>query len=311
MKRKMRILGLILSAGALLSMMCMTGCSDGTKGAAEVSAEVTAEATETATPEPTPEESPTEEPSAEPSYVSYGKESEDAYKVLLTNGTEQDIKELKTRNSDDSEFGDNVIPSNTSVRPDETFRLYVERKSASAEPSEAAEGGDAADGREIAFNETYDISLTFADGKEAVLYDLGLDDIKEAVILFSVEADVAYVSYVSTATEQTVSTLDAQIARSRDEAAAALEATAASDAPAPRTTGGDKTAQTGGEGGNKPAQTADKTNEAAGNEAPAQAAAEVVDTPQQTIDDTEIGPGDDGLEQDIGECIEDNVVWND
>lgn len=326
MKRGFRKWGIALGALAMSAVLVTAGCADGDVTADEVTAAPAATQTETPTPEPTAvEETQTLEPSAEPSYVTFGTETADGYSVIFTNGTGQEIRQIRVRNSDEIEYGDDLMPSDTFVLPDETFRLNVPHdpeadspsaSAASSAESVAMDGEEAGDTRAIAFNDTYDIQLQFADGREATLYDLGLADIDTAIIAYSAEADVAYISYVSTVTKETVSTLDAQIARSRDEAAAALEE---------ELEAAEHTATPAG-GGSSSGSSSSSSNESSGSSSSSEGSSSGGSTgadessSSSSEDESSSGGSDSGSsessggdepEQDLGECIEDNVIWND
>lgn len=321
MRSEIRNWGTVLGALALSAVLFTAGCADGSVSAQSAAAEPSAELTQSPTPEPTAvEETQTLEPSTEPSYVTFGTETADGYSVVFTNGTGQEIRQIRVRNSDEQEYGSDLVPSGTVVLPDETFRLDVPKSTPEIPSAEAAEspsnGEEAGDTREILYNETYDILLTFGDGREAALYDLGLSDIDTAIIAYSAEADVAYISYVSTTTKETVSTLDAQIARSRDEAAAALEEELGSGA-------GDHSPTQGGSSASQKTDTSDDASAGAsgsgsgsssGGSGAGEGSSSSYEEDSSSGDDTgssEDSSSDSEPEQELGECIEDNIVWND
>lgn len=334
MKRRIMKFGIACGAMALSTMLCFAGCASG-EVQDTATPEPTQEATQTPTPEPTEEPTETPEPSPEPSYVTFGTESPDAYAVVFTNGTGQDITGIKVRNSDKTEFGQNMIPDGTVVLTDETFRLCIPKENASEaaasgaaedtseEPAaEANTSSSEIDERDIQFNETYDIELTFGDGKTATLYDLGLKDMDTALIAYSTEESVAYVSYVSTVTKETVSTLDAQIAHSRDEAAAALEEenqNTEAAAPATSKTSASQSSSNESSGGASSSGGGESSSSGGSESSGSGSSGGGGSSPSY---DEEESSGDGGSydepsyeesepEQGIGECIEDNIVWND
>lgn len=220
-----------IGAAAMALVFTVSGCADTQAREAITPTPTEVVVTPAPTEEPTPE--PTETPTPEPSYVSFGEETSDSLSAVFENGTEQAIKGIAVRSSEEKDFGEDLMQEGEQIAPGEMFRVFVspaDTQDASASPSEEAAASDAsaADPEEVGmpdvqFNETYDIRLTLADDTQPVLYDLGFDDIDTGVITYSASDEVAYVTYVSTKTAQTISTLDAQIARVTDEAAALAE----------------------------------------------------------------------------------------
>lgn len=337
---------------SLAAVFCVAGCSaqEPAAEASSVSNVPTIEVTETPTPEPTVEVTKTPEPSPTPSYTTFGTESPSNVALLLTNETGQDITGIRLRNSDSSEYDKNMIPDDAKVVAGEEFRLYIDPAAvdaaASAEASEGSEDEpekteepepvEDADGRSVVFNKTYDMELTFEDETEAVLYDIGLDDLDKGEICYSAEDKVAYLKYTSLKTNEPVDTLQAQIARSRDEAAAREEEgseseESSSSGGSSQTSSGSSTgsqssssgggssdeSESSGSGGSSEESESSggsSEEESSGGESSEESGGSE-EEPSGGGSEEESSGGESGgeaePEQEIGDCIEDNVVWND
>lgn len=297
---KTRIRAAAALGAVALFTIALAGCS---KEEPQKTPEVSA--TEVTTPEPTEEPTPeptlTPEPTVEPSYLVLGDDSEEAYHILFTNGTAMDLVGVQIKESSSDEYEADLLANGTAIVPDETFQLCYSPQSETLADDVSA--GDAADGRAVVFNSTYDMQLTCSDGAQFVLYDLGFEDMKDATIMFSTEDSIGYVTYTSIATGDPVDTLPAQLAH------AAAEQEAASSPAVSNETGrssgssssdsSDSSSGSSGSSGESSSGAGSTSNESSGGSA---------------ADDSS-SSGDSGSasepDQVFDDCLEDNIVWND
>lgn len=155
-------------------------------------------------------------------YQVIGNESEDAYKVLLTNSVGQDIKGIAIKTSDKEEYPANMMKTDEVLKDGDTAELYY-----TPETTEAAD----IESTEKAVNIVYNVQLTFADDSVYELSSFGFDDIKETAEL-CLEDEVVFIKYISAATDDEISTKEQEIGAKEQKAAEEAAAKAAEEAAA-------------------------------------------------------------------------------
>ena len=153
-------------------------------------------------------------------------DGENVYKVVLENKTGKDIVGFSIKDSSMTEFPENMLEENDIFENDEKRNLFYDATSAvkAAENQETGEDGSAK-----VLNPQMDIQLTFEDQTSLILTAFPFGDVEEAQICL--EDEVAFVQYESLASEELVSTKEAEL-RIKTEAEAAAQAQAEAEAAA-------------------------------------------------------------------------------
>lgn len=162
--------------------------------------------------EPETEMSEDKEVEKEEEYKIIGKESEDAYKLLLTNHTGDKITGFTVKASNAEEASQNLLESGMIIENEEIVCAYY-----TPEDVEAEAGSE----QQI----TYDFSPAYEDGHTVEITGLGLDDIEQAELWF--EDEVGFVKYKSADSGKEISTKETALAlkaQKQAEAAAAEQA---------------------------------------------------------------------------------------
>ena len=126
--------------------------------------------------------------------------SEGIFRVELTNKTGSAITGFAIKESADAQYPDNMLPSGQTFGADEMRVLYYT-------PAEAAASDSSADTGEKQLEPLYSANVTFEDGSSLEWRDIPFGDMEEAELCL--EDGILYVNYVSTATGENVSTLEA------------------------------------------------------------------------------------------------------
>ena len=198
----------------------------------------------------------TKEEEKEPEYAAIGTETDGARSILITNGTEADIKAFVVRSDGDNDSRDNLLAEGEVFAKGETRRFFYDTDSAGKAAEETADAEKkeeaSADEDQPEAKETpveYRIVLTFADDTKKILHQFPMEDAEEAVI--KADGKVCFIEYKSMSQKETVSTLESEQAirqaaiekrkakkaaakKAREEAKAAKEAAAAAKAEAER-----------------------------------------------------------------------------
>lgn len=183
---------------AVLSLLA--GCASQSGAPVQVSATMPPQIETTPEPEAAPESE--EEPEyAEESLLTIGvaAEGEDVFAVVIKNDTGADITALSVKDSFQQAFPESLISEGDVFEAGEERILFYD---ATAAIESARENGD----DEPAF----DMSVTLADGRTAVMHDFPFDDMENGDI--RCEDGVAFVVYRSISEEREISTLDAELA---------------------------------------------------------------------------------------------------
>ena len=138
----------------------------------------------------------TEEKTDEPTLRSFGKESETAYKLTVTNSTGQAMKAFNIEDDVDHEKSE-ILTDDEVIDDGEQVIIYLE-------PSDAKEEQE---DDEIAIRTLYIVSFTLEDDSEFTLMDMSFDEIDTFKV--KVEEDVAYITYKDE-DDKEQSTLDAE-----------------------------------------------------------------------------------------------------
>ncbi len=158
----------------------------------------------------------------EKKYETIGNKTDDAYEILLTNKSGQDITAISVKSADKKDWPDNMILSGKKFVKDATVKFYYT-------PSKA--DSDANAKTDKAVNPAYDVKLTLADGTECQMTDFPFADMEEGTIKY--EDKVAFVEYTSKETKDKVSTKEQELGlKAQREKAAADKAKADADAKA-------------------------------------------------------------------------------
>ena len=89
-------------------------------------------------------EEPAEKEEPENTCQVIGRESEDAYDILLTNKTDNVITGIQIKSSKQTEYPANMMGSSQKIEKDETVELYYTPETAKEDqPEEAESGGNA------------------------------------------------------------------------------------------------------------------------------------------------------------------------
>ena len=169
--------------------------------------------------EPVKEEAVTEE-EPEETYQVIGRESEDAYDILLTNKTGKVIKGIQVKSSEQKEYPANMMAGSQKIEKDETIELYYTSEAAEKSESKEADSDkedesedtkkDTPEIADAVMNVVYSLQITFEDGTSQELTSFAVDDIEEAEICY--EEEVAFLTYESKSEDVEISTKEAELA---------------------------------------------------------------------------------------------------
>lgn len=157
-------------------------------------------------------------------YQVIGRESKDAYDILMTNKTGNVITGIQVKTSEQTEYPANMMGSSQKIAKDETVEFFYMSETAEKDKSDEADldGEDTVkDTPEITdsvINIGYSLKLTFEDGSVHELTSFAVDDIEEVDICY--EEEVAFFAYESKSMEMEISTKEAELALRTDRQAA-------------------------------------------------------------------------------------------
>lgn len=195
MKKRLFVLAGILSIGVLLS-----GCGK----------------------EEPEEKKEVKEKEPEVTYQVIGRESEDAYDILMTNDTKNVITGIQIKNSEQTEYPANMMSGGQKIEKGETVELYYtletlpEDKAGEDSPAEGVE--DKPEIADAVVNITYSVQLTFEDGTVHELSSFAVDDVDEVTLCY--EDEVTFLTYKSKSQNVEISTKEAELALKSDREAA-------------------------------------------------------------------------------------------
>ena len=194
---------ILMITAAVLTLLA-AGC---VKKKAEV-IEVTPTPAPTATPTVAPA-TPTPAPTATPAPRMIGTKTSTSKFVYLTNNTNKDIREFYLRVSGAEEWGNNLVPSESSVKAAEQVQLYYS-------PSGSAEQSTGETENTQSAASAYDLKLVDRDGNAYEISGAQLTDMEKATIRYEDEEDMLYLSYMSVSEKKEKDTKNSSSASSSD-----------------------------------------------------------------------------------------------
>ncbi|MBU5481084.1 hypothetical protein [Blautia sp. MSJ-19] len=163
----------------------MAGCGF-SKSAAEV--------TPTPIATPTPTEVPatvTPVPTSTPAPKVIGVKTSQAKYIYLTNGLQDDLREIYLMTSGGTDWGKNLIPSESSVKASEQVQMFYTPETTASDSSDESE--------ESASTTVYDLKIVTSKGEAYEIYSVDLSDMEKASLAYDEESSTAYLRYTSLA----------------------------------------------------------------------------------------------------------------
>ena len=130
-------------------------------------------------------------PTSTPAPRSIGEKNSKSKYVYLTNNLSTKIREFYLMVSGEDEWGENLIPSETSIKKSEQVQLFYTPESDSHEGETVSED-ETADSENL-----YDMKIVTADGDIYEIYSIELGDMEKAVLTYDQDMGVAYLRYMS------------------------------------------------------------------------------------------------------------------
>ncbi|MGI6062872.1 hypothetical protein [Blautia sp.] len=130
-------------------------------------------------------------PTSTPAPRSIGEKNSKSKYVYLTNNLSTKIREFYLMVSGEDEWGENLIPSETSIKKSEQVQLFYTPESDSHEEETISED-ETADSENL-----YDMKIVTADGDIYEIYSVELGDMEKAVLTYDQDMGVAYLRYMS------------------------------------------------------------------------------------------------------------------
>lgn len=183
MKNFMKMLLTVSTAVALT----FSGCGKSSEPEAEPTVPAAAP---TAVPTAVPATA-TPAPTSTPAPRSIGEKNSKSKYVYLTNNLSTKIREFYLMVSGEDEWGENLIPSETSIKKSEQVQLFYTPESDSHEEETVSED-ETADSENL-----YDMKIVTADGDIYEIYSVELGDMEKAVLTYDQDMGVAYLRYMS------------------------------------------------------------------------------------------------------------------
>lgn len=183
MKNSMKMLLTVSTAVALT----FSGCGKSSEPEAEPTVPAAAP---TAVPTAVPA-TVTPAPTSTPAPRSIGEKNSKSKYVYLTNNLSTKIREFYLMVSGEDEWGENLIPSETSIKKSEQVQLFYTPESDSHEEETVSED-ETADSENL-----YDMKIVTADGDIYEIYSVELGDMEKAVLTYDQDMGVAYLRYMS------------------------------------------------------------------------------------------------------------------
>lgn len=179
MKRKKIVV--LLTIGTMLA--AASGC-----GKSEPVADPTPTPAPTATPAPTSTPTPAPTPTVTPAPKMIGKKTAEAKFIYLSNNTDKQFRKLYLRVSGNEDWGNSLIPSESSVHASEKVRMYY--------TPQTGEGV------------TYDMRLTDETGNTYEIDGADLSDMETASLRLDTDQGIVYLTYVSKSSNSEKNTKD-------------------------------------------------------------------------------------------------------
>ena len=166
-------------------MLTFAGCG---------SSKAVVEVTPTPAATPTPTEVPvtvTPVPTSTPAPKVIGVKTSQAKYIYLTNGLQDDLREIYLMTSGGDDWGKNLIPSESSVKASEQVQMFYTPDSASVSSDSTDESTET--------KTVYDMKVVTAKGDAYQIYSIDLSDMEKASLAYDEESSTAYLTYTSLA----------------------------------------------------------------------------------------------------------------
>lgn len=129
-------------------------------------------------------------PTATPAPRIIGNKNSQSKFVYLTNKLDSDIRELYLMASGAEDWGDNLIPSESSIKTAEQVQMFYTPESAKESPESSSENGDSP-------AVVYDMKMVTAEGNTFEIYRVELNDMEKAALNFDKGTSSVYIRYMS------------------------------------------------------------------------------------------------------------------
>lgn len=185
---------LIIMAAAMT--LTFAGC--GKKAVENIIPEATPtpEVVATATPTMAPTVTPTPLPTSTPAPRVLGTKTSTASFVYLTNNTNASIREFYLKKSGYEEWGDNLIPAESSIKSAEQVQLFYEKNASSSEEENEEESSASA----------FDLRVVDHEGNSYDINNVNLADMEKATLRLNTTDQTMYISYMSISEKKEKST---------------------------------------------------------------------------------------------------------
>ena len=190
---------MLLVFGAAMTM-ALAGCGSDNKAA-----EVTPTPVPTATPTAVPA-TVTPAPTATPAPRVIGVKTSQSKFIYLTNSLGTTLREIYVRESGTEDWGKNLIPSESIVQDAEQVQMYY--SSGSASTNDSSSGDTSSDQSASAGSSLYDMKIVTAEGDAYEIYSIETDDMEKASLTMDQDSGVAYLRYMSLASNSEKDTRD-------------------------------------------------------------------------------------------------------
>ena len=168
-------------------ILTFTGCG---------SSKPVVEVTPTPAATPTPTEVPvtvTPVPTSTPAPKVIGVKTSQAKYIYMTNGLQDDLREIYLMTSGGDDWGKNLIPAEASVKASEQVQMFYT-------PDDTAVSSDSTDeSTDTTTTTVYDMKIVTAKGDVYQIYSIDLSDMEKASLAYDEESSTAYLTYTSLA----------------------------------------------------------------------------------------------------------------
>ena len=166
-------------------ILTFTGCG---------SSKPVVEVTPTPAATPTPTEVPvtvTPVPTSTPAPKVIGVKTSQAKYIYMTNGLQDDLREIYLMTSGGDDWGKNLIPAEASVKASEQVQMFYT-------PDDTAVSSDSTDeSTDTTTTTVYDMKIVTAKGDVYQIYSIDLSDMEKASLAYDEESSTAYLTYTS------------------------------------------------------------------------------------------------------------------
>jgi hypothetical protein len=184
----------ILTVLFLAAVVSIAGCGEKKEKAADAIV-VTPTLTPTPTPEPISAVTSTPLPTSTPAPRRIGVKTSTSQFLYLSNNTENALREIFLKNSDQEDWGKNLIATESTVKASEQVQMFYAPQS----------GTDA----------RYDMKIVDKAGNVYIIYDIELSDMESASL--RVKDGDAYLSYLSLTSRKEMNTQNSYSSSSYDD----------------------------------------------------------------------------------------------